>query len=408
MITTREITYDDGTVEILRIAPAERKGAHLLIQLYGGSQSGKTFSALQLARGIVGAKGRIGGLCTESGRMRLYSDAVPGGFDIGELRAPFSPGRYRAAINQFIKHGVDILVIDSFSHVWEGIGGVLEMADEGKDSKGRPLQGLIKWQQPKREYNKLVQLLMQSSIDIIFCSRAKQPTLERTNDQGRKEFFSGPWKPIQDKALRFEMTFVFPMLQDGNYDTRPRDELGGSLFKCPGDLRGLFDGKPLTIAHGEKIAEWVGGAKTVDNDLEMFVMAARTAAAEGSAVLDPWLARVKAEWSTLSDAKRAKMTKSFADDLKSQAAEVDAEKARLAELANLAAGLADEEEEPGNPWAVKVAAFVAEAAGARERGMLDTLLVAPRTQELLKGLRAAVASDESLAPLLAQAEGAVE
>ena len=393
---------------ILNIQPAERKGAHLLIQLYGGSQSGKTFSALQLARGIVGPKGRIGGLCTESGRMRLYSDAVPGGFDIGELRAPFSPGRYRAAIDEFISHGVDILVIDSFSHVWEGIGGVLEMADEGRDSKGRPLQGLIKWQQPKREYNKLVQLLMQSSIDIIFCSRAKQPTLERTNDQGRKEFFSGPWKPIQDKALRYEMTFVFPMLQDGNYDTRPRDELGGALFKCPGELRSMFDGKPLTIAHGEKIAEWVGGAKTVDNDLEMFKMAARTAAAEGTAVLQAWLDGLRPEWKSLSEAKRATMTKSFTDDLKSQAAEVDAEKARLAELANVASGASEDDEPPENSWAVKVAALVAEAAGARERGMLDTLLVAPRTQELLKGLRAAVATDPTLEPLLKQAEGAVE
>ena len=52
--------------DILNIQKAERKGAHLLIQLYGGSQSGKTYSALQLARGIVGPNGRIGGLCTES------------------------------------------------------------------------------------------------------------------------------------------------------------------------------------------------------------------------------------------------------------------------------------------------------------------------------------------------------
>ena len=393
--------------DILNIQKAERKGAHMLIQLYGGSQSGKTYSALQLARGIVGPNGRIGGLCTESGRMRLYADAVPGGFDIGELRAPFSPGRYRAAINQFIKHGVDILVIDSFSHVWEGIGGVLEMADEARDAKGRPLQGLIKWQQPKREYNKLVQSLMQSSIDIIFCSRAKQPTLERTNDQGRKEFFSGPWKPIQDKALRYEMTFVFPMLRDGNYDTRPLDELNGSLFKCPGDLRGVFDGKPLTIAHGAKIAEWVGGVKTVDAELELFVMNARTAAAEGTEALDQFLVPLKAEWKKLPDKIREAVSRGV-EDWKSQAAEVDAEKARLAELANVASGASEDDEPPENHWAVKVAALVAEAAGARERGMLDTLLVAPRTQELLKGLRAAVATDPTLEPLLKQAEGAVE
>lgn len=391
--------------DILNIQKAERKGAHLLIQLYGGSQSGKTYSALQLARGIVGPNGRIGGLCTESGRMRLYADAVPGGFDIGELRAPFSPGRYRAAINQFIKHGVDILVIDSFSHVWEGIGGVLEMADEARDAKGRPLQGLIKWQQPKREYNKLVQSLMQSSIDIIFCSRAKQPTLERTNDQGRKEFFSGPWKPIQDKALRYEMTFVFPMLRDGNYDARPLDELNGSLFKCPGELRSVFDGKPLTIAHGAKIAEWVGGVKSVDAELELFIMNARTAAAEGTEALDQFLTPLKAEWKKLPDKIREAVTRSV-EDWKSQAAEVDAEKSRLAELANVIS--AQEPDDGENPLQAKVAAFVAEAAGARERGLLDTFVAADRSQAFLTDLRAAVAADASLAPLLEQAEGAIQ
>ena len=34
---------------------------------------------------MVGPKGRIGVLDTESGRARLYSDKVPGGFVLGEL-----------------------------------------------------------------------------------------------------------------------------------------------------------------------------------------------------------------------------------------------------------------------------------------------------------------------------------
>src|SRR5947207_2731090 len=76
------------TMGILNIAPAERAGAHLLIQLYGPPRSGKTFTALRIARGMVGSKGRIGVLDTESGRARLYSDKVPGGFVVGELTPP--------------------------------------------------------------------------------------------------------------------------------------------------------------------------------------------------------------------------------------------------------------------------------------------------------------------------------
>src|SRR5881394_3441451 len=73
------------TMGILNIAPAERAGAHLLIQLYGPPRSGKTYTALRIARGMVGPKSRIGVLDTESGRARLYSDKVPGGFVVGEL-----------------------------------------------------------------------------------------------------------------------------------------------------------------------------------------------------------------------------------------------------------------------------------------------------------------------------------
>ena len=73
---------------ILNIAPAERAGAHLLIQLYGPPRSGKTYTALRIARGMVGSKGQIGVLDTESGRARLYSDKVPGGFVVGELTPP--------------------------------------------------------------------------------------------------------------------------------------------------------------------------------------------------------------------------------------------------------------------------------------------------------------------------------
>src|ERR1051325_9263867 len=90
---------------ILNIAPAERAGAHLLIQLYGPPRSGKTYTALRIARGMVGPKGKIGVLDTESGRARLYSDKVPGGFVVGELTPPYTPRRYLEAIEEFLAYG---------------------------------------------------------------------------------------------------------------------------------------------------------------------------------------------------------------------------------------------------------------------------------------------------------------
>src|SRR5438552_15577127 len=88
---------------ILNIAPAERAGAHMLLQLYGPPRSGKTYTALRIARGMVGPEGRIGVLDTESGRARLYSDKVPGGVGIGELTPPREHARPSAPANAQFK-----------------------------------------------------------------------------------------------------------------------------------------------------------------------------------------------------------------------------------------------------------------------------------------------------------------
>jgi hypothetical protein len=46
----------------------------------------------------------------------MYSDRIPSGFKVGELTLPFRrlPQAHRVV---FIRHGIDALMIDRFSHV---------------------------------------------------------------------------------------------------------------------------------------------------------------------------------------------------------------------------------------------------------------------------------------------------
>src|SRR5438105_14420897 len=296
---------------ILNIAPAERAGAHLLIQLYGPPRSGKTYTALRIARGMVGPKGRIGVLDTESGRARLYSDKVPGGFVVGELTPPYTPRRYLEAIEEFLRFGVDILVVDSFSHCWEGPGGVLEMADQAEENGQK---GLRKWLGPKRDYKKLVSFLLSTRLHMILCSRAKQPIVEAVVD-GEKTLLTEPWEPIQDKRLKYEMTIVVPMSLDGGYET-DTDRL-----KAPGDLMHLFQGELLDEATGAAIAEWVNGGKPVDHALELLRRAAFEAAGGGTEVFTEW-------WNSRSLRRRRKSLRSDLDNLASIARAADDELAR--------------------------------------------------------------------------------
>src|SRR5438874_4950690 len=296
---------------ILNIAPAERAGAHLLIQLYGPPRSGKTYTALRIARGMVGAKGKIGVLDTESGRARLYSDKVPGGFVVGELTPPYTPRRYLEAIEEFLRYRVDILVVDSFSHCWEGPGGVLEMADQAEES-GR--KGLAKWLGPKRDYKKLVSFLLSTRMHMILCSRAKQPILEAVVE-GEKTLATQPWEPIQDKRLKYEMTIVVPMTLDGMYETE------ASRLKVPADLTHLFQGDLLNEKTGAAIAEWVNGGKPVDHALELLRRAAIDAASGGTECFTKW-------WNSASVRGRRKALRPDLDNLASIARAADDEVAR--------------------------------------------------------------------------------
>jgi AAA domain len=296
---------------ILNIASAERAGAHLLIQLYGPPRSGKTYTALRIARGMVGPKGRIGVLDTESGRARLYSDKVPGGFVVGELTPPYTPRRYLKAIEEFLAYGVDILVVDSFSHCWEGPGGVLEMADQAEESGKK---GLLKWLEPKRDYKKLVSFLLSTRMHMILCSRAKQPIIEAVVE-ARKTLLTQPWEPIQYKRLKYEMTIVVPMTLDGGYETDP------SRLKAPNDLAHLFQGELLDEGTGAAIAEWVTGGKPVDHALEFLRRAAFDAAAGGTEVFAKW-------WNSSPVRGRRKALRPDIDNLASISRAADDEFAR--------------------------------------------------------------------------------
>src|SRR5438067_11758828 len=318
---------------ILNIAPAARAGAHLLIQLYGPPRSGKTYTALRIARGMVGPKGKIGVLDTESGRARLYSDKVPGGFVVGELTPPYTPRRYLEAIEEFLAYGVDILVVDSFSHCWEGPGGVLEMADQAEEH-GR--KGLMKWLMPKRDYKKLVSFLLSTRMHMILCSRAKQPILEAVVE-GEKTLLTQPWEPIQDKRLKYEMTIVVPMTLDGMYET------DATRLKAPGDLTHLFQGELLDEKTGMAIAQWVNGGKLVDHALELLRRAAFEAASGGTEIFTKW-------WNSAPVRGRRKALRPDLDNLASIARAADDEIARELQADEAARQQQRDRERLGDPF----------------------------------------------------------
>jgi hypothetical protein len=301
------------------IKPATRTGIKPLIGIYSESGCGKTMSSLFIARGLVGPKGKIVMLDTESGRGSLYADVIPGGYEVMEMSESFSPSNYIAAIQAVEKSGASVLVIDSGSHEWEGLDGVTDMAmkiSQGRAAKwNKEWDGVVQfgdWKQPKMEHQKFMLAMLQSPLPIIVCLRAKRKShqtkgtkemadagiIEQRNigkSMVLKDEFSSP---IQAEDFIFEMMAHAEILQNHSI----------ILTKCSHpSLRDCFPKDkttPITIQHGELLAAWcasAGGAVTTPKVIDPPQDELKALKLELWAVLKPIRNPGEKTWDTAND-----------------------------------------------------------------------------------------------------------
>lgn len=242
--------------------PAVRENVGLILGVAGASGSGKTFSAMRLAKGIAGGK-RFVVIDTENGRAKHYADRFD--FDHGDLRSPFSPEAYQEAIIAADAAGYPVIVVDSCSHEHAGEGGLLDMHEAaldkmaGQDWKKREACKMAAWVKPKMQHKRMVSRLLQVRAHLILCFRAEEKVEMVKDDRGNwqiqpKRSLTGlqGWIPICEKNLPYELTASFLLTPDQPGIPQP--------IKLQAQHRELIDlAKPLDESVGEKIAAWARG-----------------------------------------------------------------------------------------------------------------------------------------------------
>lgn len=193
-----------------KLRPAKRAESKVVGGIYGKSGSGKTYTSLLIARGMVGPSGKIAIADTEGGRGELFADVEDfGGYDYLEITPPFTPQAYIEAIECFEKSGVECGIIDSMSHVWEGQGGILDQARAGEKASGKA--GLHNWNKPKQDLNRLVLKIMQTRVHLLICLRAKRKSHQiEVEENGRRKtkiVRDGFYSPKMDEEFVSEMLF---------------------------------------------------------------------------------------------------------------------------------------------------------------------------------------------------------
>lgn len=256
----------------------------MLMSISSVSGGGKTLSAILVASGLAGKDGRVGFLDTENGRGSMYADsplvvsALPSGYDIVQLDPPFSPERYIEAVTAAEKAGINVLVVDSVTHEWEGIGGCCEIAERFKRGK------TLNWARAKTEHKHFVNHCLSSPMHIIFCIRAREKVKFIKNAGGRRvetddENEATSVIPLGIQPIT-EKNFVYEMLVSLRLDEESHHAIP---VKVPQPLAQLFTGERLlTKADGERIREWNDGGKSLGGN-EQLLKRARASAENGMA-----------------------------------------------------------------------------------------------------------------------------
>jgi len=282
-------------MSVIQIRKAQREGARMVIGIAGVSGSGKTYTAIKLAYGLAGGRGdKVGFLDTENRRGSLYADIVTDPFMIGDLYAPFSPQRYADAIREFQSAGVEVLVIDSISHEWEGTGGCEDIANSSTNK-------VIGWANAKAAHKRLMNVLLQSDMHVIVCIRARE-----------KIDFSDPKnprplgiQPICEKNFMFEMTASIMMMDGGRVQVPT---------KCPSDLMGILGRGQgyITESDGADLRKWIAGANQTDPAVEYARNVLQSTTEQGGAAL-------RAAWEGTPAAIRKTLGREFLEQLKKAA-----------------------------------------------------------------------------------------
>jgi hypothetical protein len=294
-------------VSKISFAPAVRANVPLLLGFNGGTGSGKTYTAFEVASGITDAIApgkKFAVIDTESGRALHYADRFK--FDHAELRAPFRPEAYLDAIIAAEESGYPCVIVDSMSHVWAGDGGVLDWQEEeldrmaGNDWRKREGCKMAAWIKPKTAHKRMVQRLLQMRTHVILCFRA-EPKVEMKKEDGKtvirpKESLTGldGWIPICEKNLPFELTASFLLTAEKPGVVKP--------IKLQEQHRVCFpEGKFVTRDAGRQLAEWArGGAPATTAapvDIQALTDVGDSKAREGTASLRTW-------WQTLPAAAK--------------------------------------------------------------------------------------------------------
>ena len=235
---------------------ASRDNILIKMALTGPPGSGKSRSSLEIASYLSKALdlGPVFALDSENGSLSKYAFNRRSGrgfhFKVKNLPSnDYSPQTYMRLMKEAEEAGARILIIDSLSHAWNGVKGILEQVNqitEASRSKNAFSEG---WNKMTPVQRRFVQTILDCPMHVIVTMRADPEWVVQEDERGKKAPVMLGLSPQQRKDISFEFDMVIDIKQDhtGVVSKTRCDELNDNngVYKFPGENVGRI------------LAEWV-------------------------------------------------------------------------------------------------------------------------------------------------------
>lgn len=222
----------------MQLQQTQRHNVKLRLGISGASGFGKTYSALQLAYGMTNNWSKIAVIDTENASASLYSDL--GNFNVLNLSAPYTPERYIEAIEVCERAQMEVIIIDSITHEWQGEGGCLQIHEK--------LGGRFQdWARVKPRHQKFINKILGASCHIITTARRKTDYSLDIGNNGKSKVVKHGTKEITSEGFEYELSVNFELINEHH------------LCKVSKDRTNLFSDKPEFIIDstiGKQLMNW--------------------------------------------------------------------------------------------------------------------------------------------------------
>lgn len=251
----------------MQLQTAQRKKAKIRLGLSAVSGGGKTYSALLIAYGLCGDWSKVAVIDTENHSAELYSHL--GAYQVLALEAPFTPERYILAIKACEAANIEVIIIDSITHEWDGKGGVIEISNSMTGNS------FTNWAKITPRHQAFIDSILQSKCHVITTVRRKQDYEMTKDNNGKLQVQKAGLKEVTREGFEYELTVNLELDQNHNA-TASKDRTGlfaGKPQFTPSEYTGLLirnwcdQGTEVKVDqnHAKFLADWQEAVQNCEN-----------------------------------------------------------------------------------------------------------------------------------------------